>query len=79
MRVCVCVEIKRLTHEKMKETQEFLSNKEQPDSEKYKALLEKGQVNVETYKKMIIMAQNVLRVSYTHTKITEQLISKINI
>uniref|UniRef100_A0A3B5ME06 Centromere protein H C-terminal domain-containing protein n=3 Tax=Xiphophorus couchianus TaxID=32473 RepID=A0A3B5ME06_9TELE len=55
------LEIKRLTHEKMKETQELLSNKEQPDSEKYKALLEKGQVNVETYKKMIIMAQNVLR------------------
>ncbi|PWA19608.1 hypothetical protein CCH79_00006932 [Gambusia affinis] len=53
--------IKRLTHEKMKETQKLLSNKEHPDSEKYKAVLEKGQENLEIYKKMTIMAQNVLR------------------
>ncbi|KAM4745173.1 centromere protein H [Anableps anableps] len=55
------LEIKRLTHEKMKETEELMSNKEHPDTEKYKAVLEKGQENLEIYKKMIVMAQNVLR------------------
>lgn len=61
--VClVCVEMKRLTHERMKEIEELMSKKEHPDTEKYKAALEKGQANLEKYKKMAIMTQNVLRV-----------------
>lgn len=60
----VCVEMKRLTHEKMKEIEELMSKKEHPDTEKYKAALEKGQANLEKYKKMAIMTQNVLRVNY---------------
>lgn len=60
---CVCVEMKRLTHEKMKEMEELMSKKEHPDTERYKAALEKGQANLEKYKKMTIMAQNVLRVN----------------
>lgn len=55
------LEIKRLTHEKMKETEELMSNKEHPDGEKYKAVLEKGQANLEKYKKMVVMTQNVFR------------------
>lgn len=63
--VClVCVEMKRLTHEKMKEIEELMSKKEHPDTEKYKAALEKGQANLEKYKKMAVMTQNVLRVNY---------------
>lgn len=61
--VCVCLEMKRLTHEKMKEMEEMMSKKEHPDTEKYKAALEKGQANLEKYKKMAIMTQNVLRVN----------------
>lgn len=60
--VCVCVEVKRLTHEKMKEMEDLTSKKEHADAEKYKAVLEKGQENLEKYKKMAIMTQNVLRV-----------------
>lgn len=59
----VCVEMKRLTHEKMKEMEDLMSKKEHPDIEKYKAALEKGQANLEKYKKMAIMTQNVLRVN----------------
>ncbi|XP_034728506.1 centromere protein H [Etheostoma cragini] len=55
------LEMKRLTHEKMKEMEELMSKKGHPETEKYKAVLEKGQANLEKYKKMIIMAQNVLR------------------
>ncbi|XP_040899127.1 centromere protein H [Toxotes jaculatrix] len=55
------LEMKRLTHEKMKEIEELMSKKEHPDTEKYKAALEKGRVNLEKYKKMAIMTQNVLR------------------
>ncbi|XP_022613853.1 centromere protein H isoform X2 [Seriola dumerili] len=55
------LEMKRLTHEKMKEMEEFMSKKDHPDTEKYKAVLEKGQANLEKYKKMTIMTQNVLR------------------
>ncbi|KAG7243982.1 hypothetical protein INR49_006140 [Caranx melampygus] len=57
-------ELKRLTQEKMKEMEELMSKKEQPDdpdAEKYRAALEKGQANLEKYKKMVIMTQNVLR------------------
>ncbi|XP_073323020.1 centromere protein H [Pagrus major] len=53
--------MKRLTHEKMKEMEELMSKKKHPDSEKYKAALEKGQENLEKYKKMAVMTQNVLR------------------
>lgn len=55
------LEMKRLTHEKMKEMEELKSKKDYPDSEKYKAVLEKGQANLEKYKKMSVMTQNVLR------------------
>lgn len=55
--------MKRLTHEKMKEMEDLMSKKEHPDIEKYKAALEKGQANLEKYKKMAIMTQNVLRVN----------------
>ncbi|XP_041644051.1 centromere protein H [Cheilinus undulatus] len=55
------LEMKRLTHEKMKEMEELMSKKQHPDTEKYKAALEKGQENLEKYKKMTIMTQNVLR------------------
>lgn len=54
--------MKRLTHEKMKEMEELMSKKH-PDTEKYKAALEKGQANLEKYKKMTVMTQNVLRVN----------------
>lgn len=59
--------MKRLTHEKMKEIEELVSKKEHPDTEKYKAALEKGQSNLEKYKKMAVMTQNVLRVIFTGT------------
>ncbi|KAM7019061.1 centromere protein H [Tautogolabrus adspersus] len=55
------LEMKRLTHEKMKEMEDLMSKKQHPDTEKYKAALEKGQENLEKYKKMTIMTQNVLR------------------
>lgn len=61
--VCVFVGMKRLTHEKMKEMEELMSKKKHPDTEKYKAALEKGRANLEKYKKMAIMTQNVLRVN----------------
>ncbi|XP_003975092.1 centromere protein H [Takifugu rubripes] len=55
------LEMKRLTHEKMKDIEELMAKKEHPDREKYKAALEKGQSNLEKYKKMAVMTQNVLR------------------
>lgn len=55
--------MKRLTHEKIKEMEELMAKKEPPDSQKYKAALEKGQSNLEKYKKMAVMTQNVLRVN----------------
>ncbi|CAL1615960.1 unnamed protein product [Knipowitschia caucasica] len=55
------LELKRLTHEKMKEMEELKAKREHPDSEKYKAVLEKGQSNLEKHKKMAVMTQNVLR------------------
>ncbi len=48
--------------------EELMSKKEHPDTEKYKAALEKGQSNLEKYKKMAIMTQNVLRVKLTRTQ-----------
>ncbi|XP_021171452.2 centromere protein H [Fundulus heteroclitus] len=55
------LEIKRLIHEKMKVMEELRSNNEQPITDKYKTVLEKGQANLEKYKKITIMSQNVLR------------------
>ncbi|XP_071755892.1 centromere protein H [Centroberyx gerrardi] len=55
------LELKRLTHEKMKEMDELMYKKEHPDMEKYKAALQKGQANLEKYRKMAIMTQDVLR------------------
>lgn len=60
--------MKRLTHEKMKEMEELMSKKQHPDTEKYKAALAKGQANLEKYKKMTIMTQNVLRVNHRGKK-----------
>lgn len=48
----------------MKEIEELMSKKEHPDSEKYKVALEKGQINLEKYKKITIMTQNVFRVNF---------------
>lgn len=56
-------EMKRLTHEKIKEMEELMARKEHPDTQKYKAALEKGQSNLDKYKKMAVMTQNVLRVN----------------
>ncbi|XP_029960684.1 centromere protein H-like [Salarias fasciatus] len=55
------LEMKRLTHEKMRQIEELTSRKEHPDSEKYKAAKEKGQTVLEKYKKMTVMTQNVLK------------------
>uniref|UniRef100_A0A1A7X4S1 Centromere protein H n=1 Tax=Iconisemion striatum TaxID=60296 RepID=A0A1A7X4S1_9TELE len=55
------LEVKRQTHEKMKEVEGLMSKTEHPDSEKYKAALERGLANLEKYKKMAIMTQNVLQ------------------
>nr|XP_020450061.1 centromere protein H isoform X1 [Monopterus albus] len=55
------LEMKRLTHEKLKEVEELMSKKEHPDIEKYKAALAKGQENLEKYKKLTVITQNVLR------------------
>ncbi|KAG7278301.1 hypothetical protein CRUP_029906 [Coryphaenoides rupestris] len=55
-----CLELKRLTHEKMKAIDKLMYQ-EHPDLDKYKAALQKGQSNLEKYKAMIVMTQNVLR------------------
>lgn len=55
--------MKRLMHEKMKEIDDLMK-KEHPDTEKYKAVLEKGLSNLEKRKKIAVMVQNVLRVSH---------------
>ncbi|KAL3063122.1 hypothetical protein OYC64_002827 [Pagothenia borchgrevinki] len=55
------LEMKRLIHENMKEMEDLKSKKEHGDTEKYKAALEKGQGNLEKYRKMSVMTQNVLR------------------
>ncbi|XP_068460879.1 centromere protein H isoform X2 [Clinocottus analis] len=55
------LEMKRLTHEKMKAMDELMLKTGHPHTEKYKAVLERGQANLEKYKKMTVMTQNVLR------------------
>lgn len=73
--------MKRLTHERVKEIKELKSKKEHPDTEKYKATLEKGLSNLEKYKKLAVMTQNVLRVNCTKTvwKKTYQMINSCNV
>lgn len=61
--IYLCAGMKRLTQEKMKEMEELMAKKEHPDTQKYKAALERGQSNLEKYKKMAVMTQNVLRVN----------------
>lgn len=55
--------MKRLTHEKMKEMEKIMSKEEHADTERYKAVLEKGQANLEKYRKITAMTQNVFMVS----------------
>uniref|UniRef100_A0A3Q3LXF4 Centromere protein H n=1 Tax=Mastacembelus armatus TaxID=205130 RepID=A0A3Q3LXF4_9TELE len=55
------LEMKQLTHEKMQEMEELMSREKHPDTEKYKAALEKARANCEKYKKLITMTQSVLR------------------
>ncbi|KAK1892605.1 Centromere protein H [Dissostichus eleginoides] len=62
--MALCSQIKQfqqLLHEKMKEMEDLKSKKEHEVTEKFKAALEKGQGNLEKYKKMSVMTQNVLR------------------
>ncbi|XP_061624067.1 centromere protein H isoform X2 [Phyllopteryx taeniolatus] len=55
------LELKHRTHEKMKEIDNLKVKKAHPDSEKYEAVLQKGRTNLEEFKKMVIIAQNVFR------------------
>ncbi|XP_034057576.1 centromere protein H isoform X2 [Gymnodraco acuticeps] len=55
------LEMKRLIDEKMKEMEDLKSKKEDGFTEKYKAAMEKGQENLEKYRKLGVMTQNVLR------------------
>ncbi|XP_077377685.1 centromere protein H [Festucalex cinctus] len=55
------LELNRLMHKKMKEIQDLKVKKVYPDTEKYKAVLEKGRKNLEELKKMVIMGQDVFR------------------
>lgn len=59
------VEMKRLTHEKMREVEELMAKKEHPYSEENRAAIAKGQANLEKYKKLVVMTQSVLRVNET--------------
>lgn len=64
--IVVCVEMKRLIDEKMKEMEDLKSKEEHGITEKYKAAMEKGQENLEKYRKLSVMTQNVLRVNKSH-------------
>ncbi|XP_061671987.1 centromere protein H [Syngnathoides biaculeatus] len=55
------LEMKQCVHQKMKEIESLKVQKAHPDSEKFKAMLEKGRKNLEDYKKMVVIAQNVFR------------------
>ncbi|KAK5910118.1 hypothetical protein CesoFtcFv8_003986 [Champsocephalus esox] len=55
------LEMKRLIDEKMKEMEDLKSKEEHGITEKYKAAMEKGQENLEKYRKLSVMTQNVLR------------------
>ncbi|KAM9810639.1 centromere protein H [Neosynchiropus ocellatus] len=54
-------ELKRHTNEKMKEIRKVMSNFENPELDKYKGPLEKAHSNLEKFKKMAVMTQNILR------------------
>uniref|UniRef100_A0A8C8J4Y6 Centromere protein H C-terminal domain-containing protein n=1 Tax=Oncorhynchus tshawytscha TaxID=74940 RepID=A0A8C8J4Y6_ONCTS len=54
-------DLKRLTHEKMKEMDELKRKREHPEAEKYRNVLQKGQSHLEKYQKMATITQNVLR------------------
>lgn len=54
------LEMKRLMHEKMKEIDDLMKTAH-PNTEQYKAVLEKGLSNLEKHKKIAVMIQNVLR------------------
>lgn len=56
-------DLKRLTHEKMKEMDELKRKREHPEAEKYRNVLQKGQSHLEKYQKMATITQNVLRVN----------------
>uniref|UniRef100_A0A8C7KXR9 Centromere protein H n=1 Tax=Oncorhynchus kisutch TaxID=8019 RepID=A0A8C7KXR9_ONCKI len=55
------LDLKRLTHEKMKEMDELKRKREHPEAEKYRNVLQKGQSHLEKYQKMATITQNVLR------------------
>ncbi|CAB1319910.1 unnamed protein product [Coregonus sp. 'balchen'] len=55
------LDLKRLTHEKMKEMDELKRKREPPEAEKYRNILQKGQSHLEKYQKMATVTQNVLR------------------
>ncbi|CAL8346565.1 unnamed protein product [Lota lota] len=55
------LELKRLTREKMKAMDQLMCKWDPPELEKYKAAQQKGQLNMEKYKTMIVLTQNVLR------------------
>ena len=56
------VELKQLTRDQMKEMEQLKNKQEPPEFEKYKAAQQKGQSNLEKYKTMTVLTQNVLRV-----------------
>ncbi|XP_056447872.1 centromere protein H [Gadus chalcogrammus] len=55
------LELKQLTRDQMKEMELLKKKYEHPEFEKYKAAQQKGQSNIEKYKTMTVLTQNVLR------------------
>ncbi|NP_001290588.1 centromere protein H [Esox lucius] len=55
------LDLKRLTHEKMKEMEELKTKGEHPVAEEYRNVLQKAQSYLEKYQKMVAIEQNVLR------------------
>ncbi|KAJ8285400.1 hypothetical protein GJAV_G00026380 [Gymnothorax javanicus] len=55
------LELKRLTHERMREMEELKRVREHPEEGKYSAVLQKAQAVLEKYQKMTMVTQNVLR------------------
>ncbi|XP_064153107.1 centromere protein H [Anguilla rostrata] len=55
------LELKRLTHEKMREMEELKRVREHPEEGKYSKVLQKAQSVLEKYQKMTTVTQNVLR------------------
>ncbi|MFT7811898.1 centromere protein H [Arapaima gigas] len=63
------LDLKRLTHEKMKEMEELKRVREHPEEGKYSKVLQKGQSNLEKYRKMATITQNVLRGTILASKV----------